>query len=127
MSQLLEKYNNLFLQHFIKLKMYHFQTSLYSAHKTVDAYLTKFLLNYDQFMEVAQGIFGIIKLPPTLEIKTKVDKREDIVGSLKEFSVYLKTLNENLKGDQSQYTSLYNIRDTMLADIQQLEYLLKFT
>ena len=46
------------LTHHIAMKMFHFQTDSYAAHKASDTYIEEFLKFHDTFMETAQGIYG---------------------------------------------------------------------
>lgn len=111
----------LFFTHQLQLKMYHFQTKKYGAHKTIDAYLEKFENNLDKFMETAQGIFGKLETNfINLNIKTATDN--NIISELDKFIKILKMFDDKLKS----HTDLLNIRDEILADIDQLKYLLTF-
>src|SRR3972149_5897421 len=62
-------YDNYFLEmvaehlfeHQIKMKLYHFQTKKYGAHKASDEYIEKFRSNFDRLIEIGQGIFGTLQ------------------------------------------------------------------
>lgn len=112
---------NLFFKHQLTIKMYHFQTKNYGAHKASDSYLEKFTANLDRFMEVAQGIVGVID---TAEINIQFTRCQDdtIQSCLDRFGKMLGKLNEVLP----DCPDLLTIRDEMLADINQFKYLLKF-
>src|SRR5271170_3763321 len=47
-----------FFRHQIYIKMFHFQTKKYGAHKASDSYLEKFSANMDRFVETMQGVTG---------------------------------------------------------------------
>ena len=65
----------IFFQHQLEIKMYHFQTKLYGAHKASDMYHGGFLEKMDKFLEAAQGIAGQTKLQTVdLKFKTLDDK-----------------------------------------------------
>ena len=58
----LNNYLEEFTKHQLEMKMYHFQTKSYGAHKASDAYLVKYMVNMDQFMEVGQGNYGQVTM-----------------------------------------------------------------
>lgn len=109
----------MFFKHQLQLKMYHFQTKLYGAHKASDAYLITFAVNLDKFMEVSQGIHGNLTMKQlTLDFPIATD--ETIIAEISTFSSLLRKL------DLSESSELANIRDGMVADAEQLKYLLTF-
>lgn len=102
------------------MKMYHFQTEHYGAHKASDAYLAKFLANLDRFMEAAQGQQGTTTLKKvSVDAKTLNDK--SITTHLRGFANYLRNLTLARRN-----ADLAAIRDEMLADVNQFSYLLTF-
>lgn len=104
-------------QHQLTVKMYHFQTKRYGAHKAADAYLVKYGLNLDQFMEVWQGETETVK-DTDLVINVKTYNDSNIAQHLNSVVVFLNSFLLS--------TELKAIRDTMLADLQQFKYLLTF-
>ena len=116
MEQLLEH----FFKHYIRIKMYHFQTNNFGAHKATDDYLIKFLANFDRFMEVAQQNNRVRQNQIRLDVDLMTD--QDYSFHLDTFSELLRALEEPLRYDND----LSNIRDEMLADVNQLKYLLSF-
>ncbi len=117
----LEKSLEHFFSHQIKLKLYHFQTNSYGAHKASDAYLTEFLANFDLFMEVAQGIYGKLE---TSELNISFETLNDnsIMNELDDFVEMLAQLSQYIVGN----TDLLNIKDEMIAEANKLKYLLTF-
>lgn len=111
-----------FFKHYIQLKMFHFQTTKYGAHKASDTYLDKFTDTYDKFMEVAQGKFGKLSINELNIEKFKVVTDDTIFNELKRFIILLESLNDSL----NTHTDLLNIRDEMLGNVNQLKYLLTF-
>ena len=110
-----------FFRHQIRIKMYHFQTGLYGAHKASDSYLDTFEQKLDKFMEVAQGIVGKLQ---TKNINLNIITVND--GTiLEELNNFIKTLRM-LDKVINTYSELLNIRDEMVADAEQLKYLLTF-
>lgn len=120
-QELIELLLNAFFKHQLQIKMYHFQTKKYSGHKSSDKYLDKFRENLDQFMEVAQGAFGKLKITD-ISINFETLNDENIFNSLDKFIEICKLLDKHFKN----YTELLNIRDQMTADAEQLKYLLTF-
>ncbi len=117
----LDKLLIVFFQHQLKLKMFHFQTKKYGAHKTSDAYLEKFEKTFDKFMEVAQGVFGRVELSKfDMSIVTANDTT--INQEIDDFVAVLRNLDDKF-GKQSE---LLNIRDELVGDAEQLKYLLTF-
>lgn len=111
----------LFFQHQIQIKMFHFQTTAYGGHKAVDSYLEKFNDNFDRFMEAAQGIFGRLTVS-NVNISACTWNDDNIDKNLDGFISILNSLTDVL----SDNTDLIAIRDEMLADVNQLKYLLTF-
>jgi hypothetical protein len=110
-----------FFLHQTTMKMLHFQTEFYGAHKAIDEYLEKFGGNFDRFMEVSQGIFGTTDLKKfDIKVKTQTDKSVD--KNLKDFADLLTDLSKS----HDAHPDLLAVRDEMLADVNQLRYLLTF-
>ena len=110
------------LNHQIVMKLFHFQTELYGAHKASDAYLEKFALTMDKFLEIAQGIYGRITIKKyTLNGSSHTD--ENIV---KHIDVIIKLLRTKINDILADYTDLINVRDELVGDAEQLKYLLTF-
>ena len=107
-----------FFQHQLTVKMYHFQTKRYGAHKAADAYLVKYTANLDQFMEVWQGEAGTVK-DTDLVVNVKTYNDSNIAQHLNSVAAFLNSFNK-------LSTELKAIRDVMLADLQQFKYLLIF-
>lgn len=106
-----------FFEHEIATKLYHFQTRSYGAHKQSDLYLSKFLLNVDQFQEVMQGVLGKLKVKRMrLDVQAPTDQTFPRV--LKRFASFMSALELP--------EAAANIRDQMVADADQLIYLLHF-
>lgn len=115
---LLEK----FYEHIIQIKLLHFQTDRFGSHKALDAYLIKFDTNFDRFMEVAQADHKVKNKKMNLNITMMTDN--DVSNVLSKFNKeILQNMMEELYSD---YPDLLAIRDEMLADSDQLKYLLKF-
>ena len=110
------------LNHQIVMKLYHFQTKIYGAHKASDAYISKYADTLDRFLEVAQGIYGKVTLKKySLAGSSHTD--DNIIKHINGMISYWRTkINDVL----DNYTDLINIRDELVADAEQLKYLLSF-
>lgn len=119
--EMIERLLGIFFRHQIVIKMFHFQTKYYGAHKASDTYLDKFNSNFDQFMEVAQGRYGRITARNiNLNVSTASD--ENIISELDDLINLLSEMERNF----ANIKELLAIRDTMMADAQQFKYLLTF-
>lgn len=106
-----------------QIKLYHWQTRIYSRHKATDEVLERLDTNIDKFVEVYMGKYG----RPTMKGKMTTT----IVQNLNESQIvsFVKRCIEELIHetvqdlDKSRDTDLINIRDEMLADLNQLLYL----
>jgi len=108
-----------------QVKLYHWQTMSFPRHKATDELVTKLDTNIDQFVEVYVGKYGRPKLTgknSSIRLRNHSDK--EAVALLREAIAWLTTdLNRYLKkGD----TDLFNIRDTIVADLNQTLYLFTF-
>ena len=114
---------NAFCEYQILLKLFHFQTNSYAAHKASDAHLTLIQGHFDRFFEVYQGIFGRIKLEGRQSIKySNVYKTETVIESTLKFSDLLESFSYQLEDN----SDLVNIIDEIVADNNQFLYLLSF-
>ena len=112
---------NLF-NHQVVMKLFHFQTELYGAHKASDMYLEKFAGTMDKFLEIAQGIYGRITIKKyTLSGSSHRDN--NIINHIEGIIKFLRTGIDELLAD---YTDLINVRDEIVGDAEQLKYLLTF-
>ena len=105
-----------------QVKLYHWQTMSFSRHKATDDLVTSLDTNIDKFTEVYMGRYGRPKMTAStgkLQIYDTNDKRAPQL--MKEAVQWLtKSLPKLLSKDD---TDLLNIRDEILADIQQARYL----
>lgn len=106
-----------------QIKLYHWQTRIYSRHKATDEVLDKLDANIDKFVEVYIGKYGRPNLTG--------ENASTIVKNLSEKQIvsFVKRCIEELLGEvvkgltPEKDTDLFNIRDEMLADLNQLLYL----
>ena len=110
------------LNHQIVMKLFHFQTELYGAHKASDSYLEKFANTMDKFLEIAQGIYGRLTIKKfKLEGSSHTD--ENIMKHIEGIITLLRTGIDDVLDN---YTDLINVRDELVGDAEQLKYLLSF-
>ena len=110
------------LNHQIVMKLFHFQTALYGAHKASDGYLEKFATTMDKFLEIAQGIYGRLTIKKfKLEGSSHTD--ENIMKHIEGIIMLLRTGIDDVLDN---YTDLINVRDELVGDAEQLKYLLSF-
>lgn len=108
-----------------QVKLYHWQTMAYPRHVATDELVTKLDTNIDQFVEVYVGKYGRPKLSgktSTIRLRNHSDK--EATALLKEAVEWLTNdLSRKLKKTD---TDLLNIRDTIVADLNQTLYLFTF-
>jgi len=110
------------LNHQIVMKLFHFQTELYGAHKASDGYLEKFANTMDKFLEIAQGIYGRLTIKKfKLEGSSHTD--DNIMKHIEGIIALLRTGIDDVLDN---YTDLINVRDELVGDAEQLKYLLSF-
>ena len=112
----------MFFQHQIIIKMAHFATNSYAMHKATDGYLEKFEPNFDRFMEVLQGAIGKPTQPFTLDQIPIHKTPNDLSDHLRSFRKEIYKLSCKIK----HMPDLNAIRDEIMADVEQLIYLLTF-
>ena len=105
-----------------QIKVYHWQTHTYSRHKATDEVIDALDEHIDKYVEVYMGKYGRPKFTinsNTLKIKNLNEK--SIVSFVNTCINVLKTvLVKHLKPAD---TDLFNIRDEMLGELNQLLYL----
>jgi hypothetical protein len=108
-----------------QVKLYHWQTMSYPRHIATDELVTKLDANIDQFVEVYIGKYGRPKLSgstSTIRLRNHSDK--EATALLQEAIDWMSTdLSRKLKKTD---TDLLNIRDTIVADLNQTLYLFTF-
>jgi len=105
-----------------QIKIYHWQTSLYARHKATDDVLGALDESIDKYVEVYMGKYGRPRMTgKTSVIHVKNMGEKEAVTFVKKC---IRTLIEVVpKGLGPEDTDLVNIRDEMLAELNQLLYL----
>ena len=105
-----------------QIKLYHWQTKVYSRHKATDGVIEALDTSIDKYVEVYMGKYGRMKMTSansTVHVSNLSEK--SIVRFIHKCIDYLQTsLVKKLKESDSD---LLNIRDEMLAELNQLLYL----
>ena len=116
-----------FLQVLNSTKLFHWHTNIYAVHKATDDFYTKLNTNIDNFIEILLGKTNTRAnlTTPTLVLE-QVKTTPKYINMLIKFKYYLVKLNDNSIMNTMKNTDLFNIRDTILGDVNQLLYLLTF-
>jgi hypothetical protein len=102
-----------------QVKLYHWQTRSFSEHKATDDLVTALDTNIDKFIEVYMGRYGRPYIKKTLPVKNLTVS--GIRGFITKSDEWLaSSLPRMLKKTDSD---LLNIRDEILADLNQIKYL----
>ena len=117
-----------FLEMLLMVKLFHWKTFSYATHKATDELYEKINENMDNFIEILLGKTGFrtnltnVKNIKLMDLKNKDQLKNKIMN----FKIYLMNLNDNEAMKLMLNTDLYNIRDTILGDLNQFLYLLTF-
>lgn len=117
-----------FLEVLIMIKLYHWKTHSYATHKATDEFYTSFNKNMDRFIEVLLGKTNS-RIDLTHEKCLHLCDFNHVDGLKKkidEFKNYLVNLDSNIFMKKMSNSDLFTIRDEILADLNQLLYLLSF-
>ena len=117
-----------FLEILIMIKLYHWKTTSYAAHKATDELYGKFNEHMDRFIEVLLGKTGSrVDLMNHKQIRLiDLSSSESLKREIDGFKGYLVSLDENKPLKSMSNADLYTIRDEILADLNQFLYLLTF-
>lgn len=117
-----------FLQMLNTVKLFHWKTHSFATHKATDELYGSLNKNIDDFVEVLLGKYGDrvdlsrIKSIPLHDFSTQ----EEFIKQIVAYKGLLTALDGNGVMKSMSNTDLYNIRDEMLANFNQLLYLLTF-
>jgi hypothetical protein len=105
-----------------QIKLYHWQTKSYSRHKATDGVIDALDEHIDKYVEVYMGKYG----RPRLSAQTNTIKLQNLseASIVKFIRACIKALTNDLpRGLKPTDTDLLNLRDEMLAELDQLLYL----
>lgn len=107
------------------VKLYHWQTQSYSAHKATDKLYEKLDGNIDRFVEVYLGKDGsrISKWDNEMSL-IQYNRKKDFKSRMFEYREFLTDLSNHF--NEKKDSDLLSIRDEILADINQFLYLFSF-
>jgi len=119
-----------FLELLNTVKLYHWKTHSYSTHKATDELYSKLNENIDTFIEVLLGKSGDrvdLSGQKTISLRSFSTSNElkRYLVSIKEYLVKLDKCDALIHHGMSN-SDLFNIRDEILANINQFLYLLSF-
>lgn len=103
-----------------QLRIFHWQTDSYAAHKAFGKTYENLNDLIDSFVEIYMGKYGRTKAKLTYNIEL-VNLSEEYSIIIDDFVNYLEQMSEQL---DSVDTDLLNIRDEMLGELNTLKYLL---
>jgi hypothetical protein len=114
-----------FLEMLNTIKLYHWKTYSYATHKATDDLYSKLGDNTDKFIEILLGKFGNrANLLNTKSIPVKdMHSPEEFKREIVKYKSYLVALTSHTTMKLMTNTDLLNIRDEMLADLNQFLYL----
>jgi DNA-binding ferritin-like protein len=110
------------------VKLYHWKTMSYATHKATDELYAKIGTNMDSFVEVLLGKRGDrVHLEKIKHISLKdFNNVSDFKREIDKFKSYLVSLDTKPALMSMSNTDLFNIRDELLANLNQFLYLLTF-
>jgi hypothetical protein len=111
-----------FLQLRNQIKLYHWQTREYSRHIATDKAVEQLDIFIDKYVEVYIGKYGRPKMNKQTGSISLVNMTE--AGAVKMIGAAIRYMNGPLtKSLKKEDTDLANIRDEIIADLNQLLYL----
>jgi len=115
----------IFLELLNMVKLYHWKTRSYSLHKATDELYERLNEHIDKFVEVLLGKdqSRIHMVENRIDL-LNVNKKSDFQERIFEYRAFLTELD--IFFGKKQDTDLLNIRDEVLADINQFLYLMTF-
>ena len=118
-----------FLEMLNNIKLYHWKTYSYATHKATDELYASLGVNIDKFVEVLLG-----KAQNRIKMRTKnipikdMNSPQEFKREIDSYKSYLVNLSNNkaLGAGGMTNSDLLNIRDEILADLNQFLYLFTF-
>jgi hypothetical protein len=110
------------------VKLYHWRTHSYATHKATDELYGRLNENIDRFVEILLGKMGNrVELSGTKTITLKaLSTQSQFIGEINRYKQFLVGLDKNPTMNAMSNSDLFNIRDEILGDMNQVLYLLTF-
>lgn len=102
-----------------QLRIWHWQTKMYSRHQAYGATYNALGELIDSFMETYMGKYGRVEAPPSIPLE---NMSNDVEPKINEYIESLIALSDEL--DPRADSDLLNIRDEILGLMNKLKYLL---
>jgi hypothetical protein len=118
----------IFLEMLLMVKLFHWKTTSYATHKATDELYTKLNANVDSFIEILLGKSDTridLMSHKTIQL-VDLNSQDSLKRKIQQFKSYLVNLDKNKAMRSMSNTDLFNIRDTILGDMNQFLYLLTF-
>jgi len=116
-----EQIVQIFFHMMLNIKLYHWETTNFARHKASDELHSNLSGLIDKFIEVYIGGYNRPTFTSTFSVKVKQLNDSSIIEVLNQYKEFLK--QELPKYVKESDTDLLNIRDEMLAEINQALYL----
>ena len=117
-----ETIQTMMLQMQNQYKIFHWQTTSFSQHKSFDGIVESLIANIDEFIETYMGKYGRVIASNTFNLTLANLSNSDAVAATDNYINFLIGLSNQL--DSSKDSDLLNIRDEILGSLNQLKYLL---
>ena len=117
-----ETIQTMMLQMQNQYKIFHWQTTSFSQHKSFDGIVESLIENIDEFIETYMGKYGRVIASNTFNLTLANLSNADAVAATDNYINFLISLSNQL--DSAKDTDLLNIRDEILGSLNQLKYLL---
>jgi len=117
-----EMIQTMMLQMQNQYKIFHWQTTSFSQHKSFDEIVSSLISNIDEFIETYMGKYGRVIASNTFNLTLGNYKDSDFNAVTDAYINFLIGLGTQL--DSTKDTDLLNIRDEILGSLNQLKYLL---
>ena len=117
-----------FLEMLNTVKLFHWKTNSFATHKATDELYGDLNDGIDKFVEILLGKFGNrvdltkVKSIPLNDFSTQ----EQFIKKVMQYKEFLVSLDTNPAMKSMSNSDLYNIRDEILGNFNQLLYLLTF-
>lgn len=117
-----EMIQTMMLQMQNQYKIFHWQTTSFSQHKSFDETVGNLISHIDEFIETYMGKYGRVIAANTFNLTLSNLSNADAVAATDNYINFLIGLSTQL--DSTKDSDLLNIRDEILGSLNKLKYLL---